>query len=74
MLMARACYNPKESLKLWQNMQEASKEAHPARFLSTHPPHGERIEKLREWLPDAEFEYEKAGCMFKNTGKKKRSY
>lgn len=54
LLMARACYNPEESIKLWHRMSDMSaKEAIAISLLSTHPSNSARIEKLRSWLPEA---------------------
>lgn len=45
-LMARAGYNPRASISLWQKMGSASKGAPPA-FLSTHPSGVQRIDELQ---------------------------
>lgn len=50
--MARAGYDPRESVEFWQRMGKASKGA-PPQFLSTHPSHATRIERLRQELPKA---------------------
>ncbi len=41
-LMARAGFDPRQSIQLWQNMS-ASSRGRPPEFLSTHPSHGSRI-------------------------------
>ncbi len=51
--MARAGFNPAASVKLWQNMAEASGSGGPPSFLSTHPSGAERIRQLNNRLPDA---------------------
>ena len=51
-LMARAGFDPRESIALWQRMARASGSGPPA-FLSTHPSHGQRIETLGAHLEDA---------------------
>lgn len=51
-LMARAGFDPQQSVVLWQNMQAAGG-AQPPEFLSTHPSHGTRIEDLRQRIPGA---------------------
>ena len=38
-LMAKAGFNPSESVTLWQKMAQASRGEQPAEFLSTHPAH-----------------------------------
>lgn len=45
-ILARAGYNPKASVTLWQKMAAASKGAPPA-FLSTHPSSSQRIDELQ---------------------------
>jgi predicted Zn-dependent protease len=52
MLMARAGYDPREAIKLWQNF-EALGGARPPEFLSTHPSEGTRIERLQKLMPKA---------------------
>ena len=44
-LMSRAGFDPAESVRLWRNMAEKS-QGQPMEFLSTHPSHESRIEKL----------------------------
>lgn len=51
--MAQAGYEPEAAIRLWQNMEQASGGAAPE-FLSTHPSHGTRMERLRETLPQAQ--------------------
>ena len=54
LLMAKAGYDPRESVALWQRMSEASggSERGPE-FLSTHPNPGTRIDNLQAWIPQA---------------------
>ena len=59
MFMARAGFDPRESVKLWQNMQ-ASKDNEPPEFMSTHPSSDTRIDRLVGLLPAALLEYNKA--------------
>ncbi|KAL6070671.1 metalloendopeptidase [Balamuthia mandrillaris] len=54
MLMARACYDPSVSIRLWERMNEA--QASPAQFLSTHPSSNTRIKNIRSWLEEAKAE------------------
>jgi predicted Zn-dependent protease len=52
-LMARAGFNPAESISLWRNMSAAGG-AQPPEFLSTHPSHSTRISGLTAILPKAQ--------------------
>ncbi len=54
--MARAGFDPRESVRLWENMGRASKRQ-PPEFLSTHPSHGTRIQDLQRAMPQALEEY-----------------
>ena len=56
MYMARAGYDPQESLRFWQRMDRAGG-AGPPEFLSTHPSHGTRIQQLQTLMPKAMEEY-----------------
>ncbi len=58
-LMARAGFDPRESVKLWENMAAASK-GQPVEFLSTHPSHETRSEELEERMGPALKTYETA--------------
>ena len=58
-LMARAGFDPRQSITLWQNMERANSGGPPA-FLSTHPSAGGRIEALQARLPQALELYEQA--------------
>ncbi|WP_419599940.1 M48 family metallopeptidase [Thiolapillus sp.] len=59
-LMARAGFDPQQSIRLWQKMDQASKGQQPAEFLSTHPSHDTRIEDLQELMPEAMQLYQQA--------------
>ena len=52
-LMAKAGFNPIESVTLWHKMAQASQGAQPVEFLSTHPSHATRIEDLQAHMPTA---------------------
>jgi len=54
--MARAGYDPREAIALWQNMEAQGGQA-PAEFLSTHPSTGNRITHLQQVMPRALAEY-----------------
>lgn len=58
-LMARAGFDPRESVTLWQNMSRMGGEQ-PPEILSTHPAHESRIEALAQRIPKTLPEYEKA--------------
>lgn len=60
LLMAAAGYDPRESVRFWERMQEHSKGARPPEFLSTHPSHATRVQQLTEWIPEAMPLYEAA--------------
>ena len=51
-LMAKAVFDPRESVKLWVNMGRANK-GQPPEFLSTHPSHSTRITDLNARIPAA---------------------
>jgi len=52
-LMARAGFDPRESVGLWQNMGRAGGGRQPPEFLSTHPSHGSRIRELEARMREA---------------------
>jgi predicted Zn-dependent protease len=54
--MARAGYDPRESIGFWQRMERAGG-AQPPEFLSSHPSHGTRIGQLQAEMPRAVEEY-----------------
>jgi predicted Zn-dependent protease len=58
-LMAKAGFDPRESISLWQNMAKAGG-GQPPEFLSTHPSHGTRMHDLEERMPIAMPVYEDA--------------
>ena len=57
--MARAGYDPQESIRFWERM-ERSGGSQPPEFLSSHPSHGHRIQQLQGWMPQALEEYRKS--------------
>jgi predicted Zn-dependent protease len=48
-LAARAGFDPRAAVTLWEKMQKASDGGGPPKFLSTHPSHEDRIRDLREY-------------------------
>ena len=57
--MAEAGFDPRASIKLWQNMA-AKPGSRPPQFLSTHPAPGDRTEKLIAGMSDALARYNAA--------------
>ena len=51
-LMARAGFDPRQSINLWLKMDQAAK-SQPIEFLSTHPSHGSRIDNLKQHMNQA---------------------
>lgn len=62
LMMAQACYNPEEAVRVWQRMQVANQEG-PPEWLSTHPSNANRIEKITKWLPKAREAFGESGCV-----------
>jgi predicted Zn-dependent protease len=58
-LAARAGYNPRAGITLWQKMLSANKGA-PPQWLSTHPSGATRINDIEARLPRIEPEYQRA--------------
>lgn len=59
--MARAGYDPRESVLFWQRMAAATKNSQrPPEFLSTHPDNGTRIANLQRHMPEALVVYQKS--------------
>ncbi len=48
-LAARAGFDPRAAVSLWQKMAKVSSGGQPPKFLSTHPSHADRIKDLREY-------------------------
>jgi len=58
-LMAEAGFDPRESIKLWENMGKLGG-GKPPEFLSTHPSGSTRIANLRKAMPEALALYQEA--------------
>eukprot|EP00624_Nannochloropsis_granulata_P002474 evm.model.NODE_22511_length_10312_cov_32.033165.2 len=56
-LMANAGYDPQEAIEAWKRMEQGEKDGGGGRkvmeFVSTHPSHNTRIERLTALLPEA---------------------
>ena len=64
-LMAKAGFDPRQSIVLWQNMEQASQGQQPVEFLSTHPAHATRIQSLEQHMPQAMELFQQAQAMGK---------
>ncbi len=51
-LMARAGFDPRQSINLWLKMDRAS-QGQPIEFMSTHPSHASRIDNLNQRMQNA---------------------
>ena len=65
-LMARAGFDPSQSIKLWQNMAKAGGSQGPE-LLSTHPSHGRRIADLQQMQPKVMPLYQASQAKVKNS-------
>jgi predicted Zn-dependent protease len=55
--MARAGYDPRLAVPFWQRMQRAARGKEPPEWLSDHPSDAHRIQRIRQWMPEAEKAY-----------------
>jgi predicted Zn-dependent protease len=65
LLMAKAGYDPRESVFLWQRMNQSGS-GRPPEFLSTHPNPDTRITQLNTWMPQAWRYYENPNLALPN--------
>ncbi|KAK5226772.1 metalloendopeptidase [Exophiala xenobiotica] len=61
LMMAEACYDPREAVAFWERMRKAE-QYEPPQFLSTHPSSYNRSETLKQWMPQALDAYTDRGC------------
>ena len=61
LMMSESCYRPGAAMDLWARMEEEEKNA-PPQFISTHPSNHNRLEKIRQWLPEAEAKRDSSEC------------
>jgi metalloendopeptidase OMA1, mitochondrial len=59
--MAKAGYDPREAVAFWQRMGQASGGKSQPEFMSTHPSHETRVNRLKEMMPEALKLFEKSG-------------
>jgi len=52
-----AGFDIRESVKVWERMKEAHKGQEPPEWMSTHPSSANRIESLKNWIPDIIIRY-----------------
>jgi len=60
MLAAEAGYDPEAAIRVWQTMARLSEGQRPPEFLSTHPDPLNRVENMRQWMPEALRLYERS--------------
>ena len=66
LLMAKAGYDPRESVALWQRMSQGGGSRGPE-YLSTHPNPETRITQLQGWMPQAIQYYQNPSLALPNT-------
>lgn len=64
-LMAKAGFDPRHSIGLWQKMEQATQGKQPTEFMSTHPSHATRIQDLERHMPQAMGLFQQAQSMGK---------
>ncbi len=62
--LAKAGYEPRESLALWDRMAASHGGSAPPEWMSTHPSDSHRKESLSSWLPGAEAEYQRSSVQY----------
>ncbi|KAI0455865.1 peptidase family M48-domain-containing protein [Xylaria acuta] len=61
MMMAEACYDPREALGFWERMRRMHQEG-PPEWMSTHPSNDNRIQKIQQWMPQALDKMQESDC------------
>jgi predicted Zn-dependent protease len=64
-LMAKAGFDPRFSVSLWQKMAQATQGKQTVEFMSTHPSHATRIQDLEQHMQQAMGLYQQAQSMGK---------
>jgi predicted Zn-dependent protease len=64
-LMAKAGFDPRHSIGLWQKMAQATQGKQTVEFMSTHPSHATRIQDLEQHMPQAMGLFQQAQTMGK---------
>lgn len=64
MMMAEACYDPREAVTFWQRMDRMHQQSdvEVPEWASTHPSNQHRIERINGWLPKAMEKREASDC------------
>jgi predicted Zn-dependent protease len=65
-MMAKAGFDPRESVQLWKNMAAASGGGAPPEWMSTHPANSTRIAQLESNMPEAINLYNQAVAQGRN--------
>ncbi|PSR97704.1 peptidase family M48-domain-containing protein, partial [Coniella lustricola] len=65
MMMAEACYDPREAVTFWQRLESVQSQMgmEPPEFMSTHPSNQHRIESITQWLPEAIEKRQASDCV-----------
>ena len=52
-LLARACFDPREAPRVWERMGQQQQGGRPPEWQSTHPSSETRIRQFEAWMPEA---------------------
>ena len=50
-------YDIRETVKIWERMQEANKGKEPPEFMSTHPSSSNRMKTISDWMHEVMLDY-----------------